>query len=246
MQAINVTPSLVRLIDLIQGTIDERESLTPKLAGDLVAEANVQAEDLMPYANFDHPVEDCYGRQLVYETDQFEVMVMSWNPGDYSSIHNHGYTQWGVVQVFGNTHHFTYQIKEDELRFSRREIIPAGSVVKVNNALIHQMGNTSGEPYLTLHVYGVNDPESGITNNAMNFDLAFDRITYTDGGAFFNLPPEAVNRTEPGIPPSDEVLAHYTYLFMDYCLRQDPSDEILDIKAQLAEKMGQLLDVQVS
>ena len=243
MKNSKVGSSLNKLIESIQSHLDQHESLSPKRAAELVAEANIEAEDLMPFADFNHPIEDCYGRHLVHETDQYEVMVMSWNPGDYSSIHNHGYTQWGVVQVFGNTHHFTYHIKDETLCFSKKEIIPSGSIVKVNNALIHQMGNTSGAPYLTLHVYGVNEKDNGITDDAMNFDLAFDRISYTSGGAFFKLTPEAISRTEPGIMPSEEVFIHYAYLFMDYCLRQEPSEEISEIKERLVQKMEELVSV---
>ncbi|MCW5519851.1 cysteine dioxygenase family protein [Aureitalea sp. L0-47] len=245
MEKEKMNSSLKNLIQQIQSHLNEHNSLTPKRAAELVAEANVTEEDLMPFADFNHPVEDCYGRRLVHETDQFEVMVMSWNPGDYSSIHNHGYTEWGVVQVFGNTHHFIFHVKDNTLCFSKKEIIPSGSVVKVNNALIHQMGNTSGAPYLTLHVYGVNQKDNGITDDAMNFDLAFDRIAYTSGGAFFKLPSEAINRTEPGVIPSDEVLIHYAYLYMDYCLRQEPSEEISRIKEQIVLKMEQLVNVTV-
>ncbi|MEZ4686290.1 MAG: hypothetical protein R3B47_09550 [Bacteroidia bacterium] len=78
---------------------------TPIKQKELVLRADVKVEDMMHFADFNHPLEDGYGRNLVVDNGNFEVMVMSWNPGDYSSIHNHGYTQWGVVQAFGHVHH---------------------------------------------------------------------------------------------------------------------------------------------
>ncbi|MEZ4686289.1 MAG: hypothetical protein R3B47_09545 [Bacteroidia bacterium] len=49
-------------------------------------------------------------------------------------------------------------------------------MVKVNNALIHQMGNASTDPYLTLHVYGCNDREENVTADAKNFEIENNRI----------------------------------------------------------------------
>ncbi|MBK8652429.1 MAG: hypothetical protein IPN20_00430 [Haliscomenobacter sp.] len=50
---------------------------------------------ITPWADFDHPDADSYGRKMAYKGPNFEIMVMSWKPGDFSSIHDHGHTQWG-------------------------------------------------------------------------------------------------------------------------------------------------------
>lgn len=235
----NLGPSLLKLVNLIEEHLNTEKQLSPLKAKSLVIQADVQIQDMVPYADFQHPVEDCYGRKLVYETDQFEVMVMSWNPGHYSSIHNHGYTQWGVVQVFGNTHHMIYNTKGNQLNFAKKEILPAGAAVKVNNAMIHQMGNATSAPYMTLHVYGANEPDTGITADAQNFDLELNRIALTCGGAFFNLPASAVHAERPGIKPTQEVFMHYAFLLMSYYNRQKPSDRIAQLKYQLLKKMEQ-------
>ncbi len=234
----NVLPkSLNKLVNILTNAIDLYGKLTPKLAKELVEKANVQVEDLMHYAAFDHPIEDCYGRQLVFENDHFEVMVMSWNPRDYSSIHNHGHTEWGVVQVFGDTHHMIYSLKDNVLSFAKKEILPKGAAIKVNNAFIHQMGNATTESYLTLHVYGSNQLQKSITADAKNFDLELDRIAHTSGGAFFNLPDENVYDLEEGVEPTRQVFMHYAYLLMDYYNRQELTDEIEGLKRNLLKKM---------
>ena len=64
--------------------------MTPAIARQCVLDANLRAEDLTAWADFDHPVEDSYGRRLVYDGGDFEIMVMSWAPGDFSAIHDHG------------------------------------------------------------------------------------------------------------------------------------------------------------
>ena len=230
--------SLARLIKQLEETIATEGKLSPLRAREVVLNANVQVEDMMNYADFAHPVEDCYGRNLVYDAGNFEVMVMSWNPGDYSSIHNHGHTEWGVVQVFGNTHHFIYHTKDGELRFSRKEILTSGSAIKVNNAFIHQMGNATSSRYLTLHVYGSNHLDKDITADAKNYDLEFDRIAHTCGGAFFNLPESAIYDVESlSVVPTQEVFMQYAFFLMNYYNRQVQTPKIVHLKQNLLQKM---------
>lgn len=229
--------SLKRLVQNLSTAVKEEGRLSPLRSGEIVEASNVSEEDLMVYADFDHPTKDCYGRKLVFENENFEVMVMSWNPGHYSSIHNHGYTQWGVVQVFGDTHHMIYNIKDDVLRFSKKEILNKGGVVKVNNKFIHQMGNATTGRYLTLHVYGCNEKMECITADAKNYDLEFDRISHTTGGAFFNLPASDIYDFEEGPKPTKEVFLHYAYLLLNYYNRQPQTLEIRELQKNIISKI---------
>ncbi|MFK7969352.1 MAG: cysteine dioxygenase family protein [Bacteroidia bacterium] len=233
--------SLARLVSLLATSIENEGALSPLRTKEIVQEADVQIEDMMEYAAFDHPVEDCYGRNLIHDAGNFEIMAMSWKPGDYSSIHNHGYTEWGVVQTFGHCHHMLFHIRDNELRFSRKEILTAGSVVKVNNALIHQMGNGTSDPYMTLHVYGCNERDHHVTADAKNYALELDQVILTCGGAFFNLPEDPIHDIEPGPVPTNEVFIHNAGLVMDYYNRQEPSPEISERKAQLLQKLENVI-----
>ena len=69
--------SLAKLVQMLSKTIEKEGVLTPLKTKEIVLQADVQEEDMMHYADFDHPVEDCYGRNLVYDAGNFEVMVMS-------------------------------------------------------------------------------------------------------------------------------------------------------------------------
>lgn len=228
---------LEQLKNSIQSELDKGVELSAIRIKEIVAAANIQQEDLQPYADFDHPVEDGYGRKMIYDAGKFEMMAMSWNPGDYSSIHNHGYTQWGVVQVFGNVHHFIYNNSGTELSFARKEILTERSIVQVVNAMIHQMGNPSSEGYMTLHIYGCNAKDGDITADAKNYELEFDRINHTTGGAFFNLPADQIYDFLPCPEPAQEVFVNYAKLLMDYYNRQEQTMEILELKAALMEKL---------
>lgn len=229
--------SLETLKELIADAVDGHQKITATRIKELVIQANVQIEDLLPFADFNHPVEDGYGRKMIYDGGKFEIMAMSWNPGDYSSIHNHGYTQWGVVQTFGNAHHFIYQNKDNELRFAIKEILPKGAITKIVNATIHQMGNPSTRRFMTLHIYGFNSDAGCITGDAKNYELEFDRVNHTTGGAFFNLPADQIYDFEPCPIPTDDVFLNYAKLLLDYYQRQEQTPEIKELKAALMKKL---------
>lgn len=215
-----LTPTLQKLVD----RLSEAKALTPASAKKLVLETQVDEAELMAYADFEHPAADCYGRKLVYDGGCFEVMVMSWNPGDYSSIHNHGYTEWGVVQAFGLAQNIIFCVQAGELCLKKKEILSKGEAIQVSNQLIHQMGNPSSTPFLSLHVYGASSRSECVTADAKNFELEKDRIAHTTGGAFFNLPEDQVYDFEPAIPPTPQAFLHYASLLLNYYLRQEDQE----------------------
>ena len=159
-------------------------------------------EDIMPWADFDHPINDSYGRKLIYGGRHFEIMAMSWVPGDVSTIHDHGSTQWGCVQVFGPAEHATFRIEDDEIRTLARWQMQPYEAIGVNHDLLHQMGNlTQDEKYLSLHVYGDIEPSENVTGDARVLDLWNNEIQRVDGGVFFGLLHSEIKRLEEGPTP---------------------------------------------
>ncbi len=231
-----LSPRLEKLKRLIEREI-QQEGMTAEGIKKIVQNANIQIEDLLPYADFDHPIEDGYGRKMIYDGGNFEMMAMSWNTDHYSSIHNHGYTEWGIVQVFGNTHHFIYRIRNEELQFAKKEILTKGQIIKVVNAMIHQMGNPSTEKYMSLHIYGCNQRSECVTSDARNYELEWDRINHTTGGAFFNLPDDQIYNFLDCPTPTDEVFLNYSNLMLNYYNRQVQTPKITSLKTHLLNKM---------
>lgn len=180
--------------------LQAKPTLTPFQIKYLVEAAQLTAHDLMPWADFAHPVADGYGRKLVFDGGHFEIMVMSWMPGDMSAIHDHGSTQWGAVQCFGFAEHTIYHFTDNGV-LGNPIAAPytPGMVREVDHSLIHQMGNATEMPFLSLHVYGCPGAKGSITGDARIFDLLENAIQYTDGGVFFCLPEAQINGREYGI-----------------------------------------------
>lgn len=178
------------------------DTMHAKAVRQIVIDAKIQPEALMSWSDFDHLAADSYGRRLVYDGGFFEMMVMSWRPGDISAIHDHGYTQWGAVQVFGPAEHATFLVQDDEITCLSRTLLKPGQAMAVGHQLVHQMGNTTDDQrFITFHLYGNKQRTHDITGNARVFDLNKGIIEYTDGGVFHALPQQLVNSEEPAPTP---------------------------------------------
>ncbi|MDJ0735352.1 MAG: methyltransferase domain-containing protein [Nostocaceae cyanobacterium] len=192
----HLPPSLQRIID---GIRHHQHSMKPSLAKKIVLEAGVRMGDLNPWESYNHPLADSYGRKLVFAADFFEIMVMSWTPGDVSAIHDHGYTEWGAVQIFGPAEHATFLVQDDSINTLSREVIQPGKVIAVGHQLVHQMANRSQEKFLSLHVYGVNTEDfaqESVTADARIWNITDGVVQRTNGGVFFALPDEKINSIE--------------------------------------------------
>ena len=233
MNTLNLTPGLQRLVTSIESA---QEHVTVKLAAELMKQAQITEEDLQPWEDYGHPIKDGYGRKLAYHTDKFEVMIMTWNPGDYSCVHDHGYTQWGAVQVFGDVMHQSYTNVGGSFRLSSKEVLPYGSIVKVNNVLVHQMGNVTTKPYLTLHMYGANEPHETVTADMKVYELESGLIRKTSGGAFFNLTDEEAPIIGSVESIETETFVNQASILMQYYCRY-AADEIRERRMLLLQKL---------
>lgn len=174
---------------------------------DLVTQAEIQLVDLEAWADYDHPRADSYGRRMVFHGGHFELMVMTWLPGDVSAIHDHGGAEWGAVQCFGEALHDLFHLDEMVLSSSGARPYIHGDIQFVDPALIHQMGNQSAQPFLSLHIYGSRQKRPLITTNARLFDLDEGTIQFTDGGVFHALPEDRILKRISGLKASDALVA---------------------------------------
>lgn len=216
-----------------QRVIDAAESSgihSPRQAAEVLRSSGIQAQDLLPWATFDHSVRDSYGRRAVSVGDCYELMVMSWNSGDFSAIHDHGNTQWGAVMYFGEAEHAAFRLSEGRLTTKERTLVSAGDINEVDHDLIHQMGNPNEESFMTLHLYGCEAAVDGITGDARIFDLLNGEVQTTDGGVFYCLPDELINQRLPGVTADRETTREHHQQMLDRVLRIQSSSGQYDRK----------------
>jgi hypothetical protein len=186
--------------DLIS-RIENASGLSAGGVCEIVRNAGLKAADLHPWAKFGHDPRDSYGRGVVYDQNGIEVMVATWEPSDFSAIHNHGHLEWGAVQVFGRVEHAIFEYDGDQFTTSTREFVDSGTVLGVNNALYHQMGSADSESFLTLHVYGADLESGSVTHDAEIIDLFHRQVFLSNGGVFYHF--DRINeRYTRGTPPT--------------------------------------------
>ncbi|CAI2717196.1 methyltransferase domain-containing protein [Nitrospina watsonii] len=195
------SPPLPDSLQALIEVVEKETHWSPQRAAAILRAADLAQIDLMPWAYFDHPVKDSYGRRLVHDGGHYEMMVMSWNPGDVSALHDHGYAQWGAVQVFGPAEHASFWLINGELHTQSRTRLKPGEVMHVGHEWVHQMGNTSGIQFLTFHLYGCVGRRGGITESARIFDLDAGQVHLTNNGVFFALPDAAITARIAGPMP---------------------------------------------
>ncbi len=182
--------------DLIEA-LRQNSSLDAAQATEMLGGLELRAADLGPWCDFDHPVGESYGRVLLDQGPNFELMLMSWAPGDYSAIHDHGEAEWGAVRYFGHADHVLFSVRDDCLSLDSRMTMQPDDVFAVDHSLIHLMGNPTDFPFVSLHLYGRDQAAPTITGGARIFDLYEERIQRTDGGVFFCLPESTITAREP-------------------------------------------------
>ncbi len=153
----------------------------------IVSEIPFSRHDFEPFSNYNHPIEENYGRCLLFGNRQFEIFLMSWSAGDFTAIHNHGDAEWGCVRCFGETTHRQYVFKNEWLELSAIERFSNGQVVPVCGQLIHMMGNSGPAPLLTLHIYGRNTGLNGCPAPETLFIPERQCKVITNGPAFVTL-----------------------------------------------------------
>lgn len=121
---------------------------------------------------------DCYTRHLLHRDprNRFVVLALVWMPGQATPIHDH--SCWGVMGLLQNSlEEVCYDRLDDgrrpdhaELEQSRGTDVGQGGVAYLLPPYeeIHRIGNTTGKPTISVHIYGrdldevnVFDPVSG-------------------------------------------------------------------------------------
>jgi predicted metal-dependent enzyme (double-stranded beta helix superfamily) len=154
---------------------------------EIIENARFSEHEFIPFNKFDHPETESYGRNLLYETDKFKIYLMSWKPGDFTAIHNHGITEWGGVYFFGNATHRLYEMTNDKLELIQCDYFKKGDSAAICGDLIHMMGNSGNKEFTTLHIYGSNTGFSANAKDEKVFLPEHRSVFNTNGPAFLNM-----------------------------------------------------------
>lgn len=141
--------SLVRSLDRALREPDRTGST--KVAGLLAAYA-AQQQDWRDFARFR---EECYARNLVTACGLFELLVICWQPGQVSPIHDHqGQRCWMAVLEGGMRETQFHATPGQPLREGRTSVLEAGQVAYIHDDIaLHEIAPAGPESGVTLHLY---------------------------------------------------------------------------------------------
>lgn len=99
-----------------------------------------------------------YQRQILYRDSCCEIILVCWQPGQFSPIHDHG-DSLNVTRVYQGvltsrtfTHNDFVPGESSPLLVQEKYLQP-GELVGVERAQIHQLANTSEQNLITLNIY---------------------------------------------------------------------------------------------
>ncbi|MFM1872551.1 MAG: hypothetical protein RL398_1973 [Planctomycetota bacterium] len=158
------TFTLSDYVKTIESVLDRRPSNKVIIREVSLATKQLVADDRWLDEQYRVGSPDCYTRHLLHKDPQnrFVVLSLVWQPGQMTPIHDHAC--WGVMGIVENMlEEVCYDRLDDgsradfaDLEQSRGTDVGQGGVAYLLPPYeeIHRIGNTSGKPTVSLHVYG--------------------------------------------------------------------------------------------
>jgi len=125
-------------------------------------------QDFLPFIYFR---EETYGRNLVFRTDFYELLVLTWLPQQRTPIHDHGGQRcWMLIQsgklLFKNFKPIT--LDNDTLEVCGPcQLHEAGDTVYIDDGIgVHSIANATNQPAISVHLYAAPVPRCRIYDEA--------------------------------------------------------------------------------
>lgn len=144
----------IETIDALRSVLAKIERpLTTQELPELASRLQIPASQWREHLTFD-PHQFSY--RTIYDSPYFEVNVIGWRCGQFSSIHDHRGTACCVLVLDGVLTNIDYQFDAaNELRETSRFDLRPGEMRSRNDWEIHRCGNEQpcGLDLATLHLY---------------------------------------------------------------------------------------------
>ena len=145
-----VPNALKELLEYLEG-LTERASM--EKLGELLSALNVSRDDLEAFVNFGDLT---YRRNLIAETDWFELLCICWKSGQRSPIHNHEGSTCGLRIIEGTATETIFdRTPSGQYKAIRSMDFSQDLVCTSQDSDVHQVSNlqAAGSNLITLHIY---------------------------------------------------------------------------------------------
>lgn len=143
---------LVSELDACTGPIDEAT------ARRLLTTTTVSLADIAPYIE-ERPGQG-YSRRAVARRDNYELLVLTWTPGQASVAHDHAGSLCGLRVMQGQLTETLYATGPDgQVRKTSASHHNPGEITLDPGVVVHSLGNAGDGTLVTLHLYSPPLPE---------------------------------------------------------------------------------------
>ena len=99
--------------------------------------------------------DDCYTRNCIIDTEEFELILLCWGAGHATPIHDHGGEECWVSFIEGEFKETIYQLDEkEELQEVKSEISTSNDISYMIDFMgFHSIENLSNTRSMSLHLY---------------------------------------------------------------------------------------------
>mgnify|MGYP003624166039 FL=1 len=144
----NIQKSIKTLSELIL-ILDEEERTNYTT---ILKSMNLPITEFRKYATWS---ETCYTRNCIEENENFELILICWEKGQKTAIHDHGGEECWVYFVEGGFREHVYkESKKGELNVVKTSNSKSGGVAYMIDFMgFHNLENTSNKRSMSLHLY---------------------------------------------------------------------------------------------
>jgi len=111
----------------------------------------IPLEDFSPFANWSS---EHYTRNCIVREDNFELILLCWEPGQGTPIHCHGGEECWVYVIDGKIKESHYEVDSDKLKLIAVEELLSGKKSFMSDDLgYHSLENNPHRRTMSLHLY---------------------------------------------------------------------------------------------
>ena len=142
---------VLKLCDrILAGPGGVKRPLTPQEMEAIARSADLKTLDLSGYRRFQ---DECYARNTVLLNDQCELVVICWQPGQMSAIHDHGSSYCLYLVIDGTMVEERYRLKDGKPEKQDERSFGRGDITIASGDSVHRINNRGDKQLVTVHIY---------------------------------------------------------------------------------------------
>lgn len=154
------------------------ETATDKEYGFLASYLELSPAELLEYASFS---QEKYTRNCIVRTEDYELLLLGWEPGQKTPIHSHAEQECWVHVVQGNFEEDIYNMQDGvPVQIKERSCQETRTTYMHDDLGFHTLKNVSDQRAMSLHLYVKPITECLVYNDVAQ---CFETVEMTDDNA---------------------------------------------------------------